>query len=180
MTSSASLWRGPGWLHWLSVGLVAALLAIGWFVFTGTGADYPAKRGIMAAHMAGGSLILLLTAIRIGLRIRRWVRGRAPNEAGNRSRLEIAIQWSLYLAVIAMVASGFATAILSGLNLAAFGGDASRLDPDWPDLPVLALHGWIGLTLLALAAMHATLSYRRLRDHNKNCRGKIPDIFCQD
>lgn len=154
---------GPGWLHWLSAALIAALLAIGWLVFEKAASDYPVRTGLLAAHMAGGSLIGLLTVVRVAIRLRRKPRRRGSGEIVTSGSARPSIQRLLYVAIFAMVGTGFATAITSGLNLAVFGGDTSQLVADWPQLTVLQVHGWLALLLLALVAVHVSVQVRDRR-----------------
>ena len=151
-------------VHWASALIIACLMLIGWVGFTGTAADYPAKSGLLMAHMGAGSLIALLTIMRVVLHFQRSRKRLAQSHdaiANNTPGLMHALQWTIYLLIAAMIGTGFATAVQSGLNLAVFGGSDTQLVPAWPTLTMLQLHGCVAIVLAVAIGAHG-LSKRPL------------------
>jgi cytochrome b561 len=62
-----------------------------------------------------------------------------------------------------MVATGFATAVMSGLNLAVFGGDPSQLRSEWPSLGSLSAHRILAGLLVGLLMLHVFQAGRQMR-----------------
>jgi cytochrome b561 len=152
----------PGLLHWVSAILIVMLLLIGFFVFTGTSADFPGLSTVLLLHMTGGAVVLILIVIRIASRVKRRLVARRIGDQDQLATLNI-VQWALYAVIMLMVATGFATAVLSGLNLAVFGGDPSQLTADWPSLGSLSAHRILAGLLMGLLVLHVFLAGRQMR-----------------
>jgi cytochrome b561 len=152
----------PGLLHWVSAILIVMLLLIGYFVFTGTTADFPDLSTIMLLHMSGGTMVLTLIVIRIASRARRRVVAIRSGDKDQIAKLTI-VQLALYTVIVLMVATGFATAVMSGLNLAVFGDDPSQLTAEWPSLGSLSAHSILAGLLVGLLALHIFQTGRQIR-----------------
>jgi cytochrome b561 len=142
--------------------LIALLLIIGFFVFTGTTADFPDLATVLLLHMSGGAVVMILIAVRIANRARRRVVARRTGDQDQLAKLTV-VQWALYAVIVLMVATGFATAVMSGLNLAVFGGDTRQLTADWPGLGSLSAHRILAGTLVGLLAVHIFEAGRQMR-----------------
>lgn len=154
----------PGIMHWVSALIIALLLLVGLFLFEGKMSDYPAKAGFMMVHMAGGSLLAVLTVFRIAWRAFRARFARSERDFSDQSRGWFqSLPWLLYAILLGVIATGFATAVLSGLNLAIFGGDQAALVPNWPDMTILSIHGWLARSLFFIATAHGMIAIGRLR-----------------
>jgi cytochrome b561 len=162
MSTPFSAAERPDLLHWVSAILITMLLLIGFFVFTGTTADFPNLATILLLHMSGGAVVLILIAVRIASRARRRVVARRTGDQDHLEKLTI-VQWALYAVIVLMVATGFATAVMSGLNLAVFGGDTSQLMDEWPRLGSLSAHRILAGLLVGLLALHILQAGRQVR-----------------
>ena len=145
-------------LHWLLAVLILGALGLGFFVLAPMQDADPAKIGLLRLHMASGMAILLLMALRF---VTRLLTARpAPLAAGGPglSRLAAAVHYGFYALVLIMVGSGFATAILSGLNLVVFGG-VGTLSTDLAAYPSFSLHVYGAILLAALLALHVLAAF---------------------
>lgn len=134
-------------LHWLVAVLVLAMLAAGLFGLSSPGSS-PGKILLLRAHMIGGVVILALMVIRVAVRaLTRRPGGRPPFAAW-------AVHLGAYGLIFAMVATGFATGILSGANLVAFGPAGGVLPARLDGLPMRSIHVWLALGLALLVAGH--------------------------
>jgi cytochrome b561 len=112
--------------------------------------------------MSGGAVVVVLIVIRIASRVKRRLVARRTGDQDQLARLNI-VQWALYAVIMLMVVTGFATAVLSGLNLAVFGGDPSQLTADWPSLKSLYAHRSLAGLLVGLLVLHVFQAGRQMR-----------------
>ena len=148
-------------LHWLLAALLIVSLGIGTFALKTLPNSSPDKIGALQGHLIVGGLILLLTLLRLVVRMRSD--HPAPATTGNAllDRLAPAMHWSLYLLVLVMVGSGIAMSVLAGLPGIVFGGVGS-LPADFNALPPRAVHGIVAkLLTLAIAAHVAAALYHQ-------------------
>jgi len=148
-------------LHWLLAALLIVSLGIGTFALKTLPNSSPDKIGALQGHLIVGGLILLLTLLRLVVRVRSD--HPAPATTGNAllDRLAPAMHWSLYLLVLVMVGSGIAMSVLAGLPGIVFGGVGS-LPADFNALPPRAVHGIVAkLLMLAIAAHVAAALYHQ-------------------
>jgi cytochrome b561 len=118
-------------------------------------AEWSAKIGLLKFHAPLGLAIGLLTV----LRILWWVAfDRKPDDVAGMPRAQAiaakAVHGLLYLAPLALAASGFALLVLSGANRIVFGGAQAPL-PDLTHFAPYKGHVAMAIALLALAAVHA-------------------------
>lgn len=150
-------------IHWVSALAIVALLISGTVM---AGVVGEAKRSILPIHATIGSLVLLLTLLRIGW----WVWGdRRPQPVPNQPRLqEVAariVHGLLYAGIIVLGASGIATLALSGAVPALLSGAPL---PDFSGLLPRLTHGIVGKAMIVLLAVHvAAALYHQFirRDH---------------
>jgi cytochrome b561 len=133
-------------LHWVLAALILAMLALGFLVIAPATAGDPGKIDVLRVHMATGSLILALMLARV---IVRW-RTRRPDTGRTTSLQHLA----LYLLVFAMVATGFAMAVLTGLNLVVFGAPGQPLPAGLATHPARLAHFGLAVALGVLAGWH--------------------------
>ena len=152
-------------LHWLLAAMIILGLIMGGNVLAETANGDPFKLTALRAHMTMGIIILVLMLVRL---VTRLVTSRPPhadigNEAVN--KLGTAAHWAFYLIVIAMCASGMATARMAGLPEIVFGGSGAPLPADFSAFPPRAAHGILGflLTLLILGHVAAGLYHQYVR-----------------
>ena len=150
-------------IHWVSAVAIIALLISGTVM---AGAVGEAKRSILPIHATIGSLVLLLTLVRIGW----WVWGdKRPQPVPNQPRMqELAariVHGLLYAGIIVLGASGIATLALSGAIPALLSGAPL---PDFSGLLPRLTHGIVGKAMIALLVLHvgAALYHQFIRrDH---------------
>ncbi|GBQ92824.1 cytochrome B561 [Acetobacter nitrogenifigens DSM 23921 = NBRC 105050] len=143
-------------LHWLSAPLVVAVMALGW-VAAATPDDqtgFMTHPQLMFWHKSVGLLILLLTFLRIGVRISR----REPVAGGGGKLLETAAtisRWLIYIALLVMPVSGYMMAAnghpvsLFGIApLPSFAKNEARGDIAWN------IHSTAQWALYALLLLH--------------------------
>ncbi len=150
-------------IHWVSGAAIIALLASGTIM---AGAVGEAKRSILPIHATIGTLVLILTLLRIVW----WVWGdKRPQPIPNQPRLqELAariVHGLLYAGIIVLGLSGIATLALSGAIPALLSGAPL---PDFVGLLPRITHGLVGKAMIALLVLHvgAALYHQFIRrDH---------------
>ena len=142
-------------LHWLLALLLIVALAGGMLQLQHIPNSSPAKIDALRGHMIMGVSILVLTLVR--LVVRHFTARPAPASTGRpfMDRLGRAAHVLLYVLVILMAASGFATALQAGLPDIVFGGSGAPLPANFAAYAPRAVHGVIGVLLTGLVALHA-------------------------
>jgi cytochrome b561 len=146
-------------MHWLLALMILSELAFGYFVLAPMPNSDPGKIDLMRVHMAAGSAILALMAIRLIVRAATAHPPGAPTGNATLDRLATPAHYALYLLVFGMVASGLTMAVTSGLNLIVFGGSTAPVPPDLRIFPARVAHGYIALALAALVALHILAAF---------------------
>jgi cytochrome b561 len=140
-------------LHWLLALMIVGALTLGFFVIAMPNSD-PGKIALLRLHMAGGMTILLLMLIRLTVR---WRTAKPPPAMiGNPAleRLAPFVHYGFYLLVIGMVASGYTTGILAGLNRSVFQESGEALPADISVYPSFVAHGLLAAILAGFIALH--------------------------
>ncbi len=142
-------------LHWLLALLLIVALAMGTFALKSVPNSSPDKISALQGHMVAGGLILLLTLVRLAVRLK--TTHPAPASTGNPmlDRLAPLTHWGLYGLVLLMAGSGVAMSVLAGLPGIVFGGVGS-LPVDFDALPPRAVHGIVAKLLMLAIALHIT------------------------
>lgn len=140
-------------LHWLLAVMLIAVLAYGSLVMKDIPNASPEKIDALRAHMIAGGLILLLTLMRLVVRVKTPHPPRASTGMAWADRLAPLTHWILYLLVIVMAASGIAISVMAGLPGIVFGG-AGTLPASFDAFPPRAVHGIVAKILMALIALH--------------------------
>ena len=152
-------------LHWLLAVMIIGGLIMGGFVLSETPNDDPFKLVSLRMHMGMGIAILVLMVLRLGTRLA--TRKPAHAETGNAllDRLGVLTHWLFYAVVIAVCASGLATANLAGLPDIVFGGSGEPLPASFDDIAPRAAHGALTtlLGLLIVAHIGAALYHQFIR-----------------
>jgi cytochrome b561 len=141
-------------LHWLLAVLIIAMLGVGIFKLDRMPNTDPAKIDLLLAHMSIGMTILLLMAIRFVVRLRTARPARATTGSSLLDRLAPITHYGFYGAVLLMVASGFSTAILAGLNRSVFLHSGEPLPVNFRAYPTFVAHASLALLLIILIALH--------------------------
>ncbi|MGP1682121.1 MAG: cytochrome b [Giesbergeria sp.] len=142
-------------LHWLLAVLLIVALTMGTFALKTVPNSSPDKIAALQGHMVAGGVILLLTLIRLFVRLK--TQHPAPASTGHAllDRLAPLTHWGLYLLVLLMAGSGVAMAVLTGLPGIVFGG-VGVLPVNFDALAPRAVHGLVAKLLMLAIGLHVT------------------------
>lgn len=139
-------------LHWLLALLVIGALVHGGVIMDAIPNDDPGKRGYYVFHMALGMTVLVLTLVRVAVRLTTAHPAPAPTGSVFLDRIAPLAHWALYVAVIGMAVSGIVLAQTSGL------GDALASQGEIPTrfrgYPARTAHGLLANLLILLIVLH--------------------------
>lgn len=145
-------------LHWLLALMIIGLLCIGFFVLADMPNTDPKKLGILMLHMAGGMSVFALMILRLIIRIA----STRPNTATGVPRLDrlaLIAHYCLYLLVFLMIASGYSTGIIAGLNRIVFAHSGEPLPGDFDVFPTFQAHSFLAVLLAILIAVHIAAAF---------------------
>jgi cytochrome b561 len=106
-------------LHWLTFALVTAQFAVGWLmpeIGRGTRPD-----GLVGVHLALGASLLVVVVFRLGWRISHPAPSLGPLVQGWQASAALLTHYGLYLLLIVMSLSGWASASARAWSVKAFG-----------------------------------------------------------
>jgi cytochrome b561 len=147
-------------LHWLIGLAILGMLFSGYALLENTPNSDPAKRGLLALHMVSGMLIGVFTIVRLIVRFTTRTPAHATSGHASLDRWVPLMHYGFYAVVLGMVATGFGTVIVSGLNQLIFSGSSAPLPPDLTVYPVRVAHGWLAGVLAAMVIVHvAAVAY---------------------
>jgi cytochrome b561 len=146
-------------LHWLLAVLIVAALIVGFFMLAATPNTDPRKIDILLIHMAGGMLILAPMVIRFIVRMRTSRPARATTGYPLLDRLAPITHYGFYVLVVLMVGTGFATAILAGLNKIVFQRSGDPLPPSFEAYPTFVAHGYLAVLLVGFIVLHVLAAF---------------------
>lgn len=139
-------------LHWIVAAMVIVALFGGLVILEDTPNSDPSKIGSLRIHMILGGIVLLLTIVRLVVRLRTA----HPPEASSGFALADALApWAhraLYLLVFLMAGSGVTLSVMSGLPDAVFGNAA--LPASFEGFAARAVHGATASLLIVLILAH--------------------------
>jgi cytochrome b561 len=141
-------------LHWLLAVLIIGALCVGFFWLAAMPNTNAEKIAVLRLHMAGGMLILALMVIRLAVRFLTSRPVDATTGSPSLDRLAPLAHCGLYVLVVLMVATGYATGILAGLPAIVFGGSGDPLPATFAVYPTFIAHGYLAIALAALIALH--------------------------
>jgi len=153
-------------LHWLLALLLIVGLAMGSFVLSALPNSSPDKISALQGHMIAGGLILVLTLIRLVVRLK--TKHPAPVSTGHAvlDRLAPLMHGALYMLILLMAASGIATSVLAGLPGIVFGG-VGALPVNFDALPPRIVHGIVAKILMLAIILHvAAAVYHQFIRHD--------------
>lgn len=136
-------------IHWVTAAAILGMFVSGTIM---AGAAEPTKHLILPAHAIMGSLVLLLTLLRLAWWF--WGDRRPQPVAGQPAAQELAariVHGLLYVAIILLGSSGIATLALSGAIPALLGQVPL---PDFDGLLPRMVHGLTSKAMLVLLAAH--------------------------
>ena len=140
-------------LHWAVALMVLFMLIMGTFVLAQTPNSDPSKVAALRGHMIFGSVILLLTLVRLVWRRMSVQPDHAETGNGLLDKLGIAAHFGLNLLTLLVAASGIGIALQAGLPGIVFGGQGT-LPPDLSVYTPRIAHGILTKLLAALIALH--------------------------
>lgn len=141
-------------LHWLLALMLIVALVVGTLVLDPIPNSDPAKLDILRSHMIVGVAILILMLIRLIIRLRTTHPPEAAIGNATLNRLARWAHWALYIMVFAMVGSGIAMSVMTGLPPIVFGGSGDPLPATFDDLAPRAAHRLFATALMLLIAGH--------------------------
>jgi cytochrome b561 len=141
-------------LHWLLAFLIIAALLAGFFLVAAMPNSDPQKIRVLLVHMAIGITILALMVVRFIVRM--LTSHPAPATTGHPflDRIAPLTHYGFYVLVLMMVGTGYATAILAGLNRIVFQGSGEPLPENFAAYPTFIAHGYIALFLAGIILLH--------------------------
>ena len=151
-------------IHWTSAIAIVATFSLG-LMAAGT-TDPATEVTLVRGHIVLGSLVLILTLLRIGWWI--WGDRRPAPVAGQPPMQELAakiVHYGIYAVILLMASSGITTIILSGAGPALLAGTAL---PDFSEVVPRLAHGIMSKLLLVLLAGHiAAALYHQFVRHDR-------------
>ena len=141
-------------LHWLLAFLIIAALLAGFFLLARMPNSDPQKIRVLLVHMAAGMTILALMVVRF---IVRMLTSRpAPATTGHPflDRIAPVTHYGFYVLILMMVGTGYATAILAGLNRIVFQGSGDPLPEDFDIYPSFVAHSFFAAILAGFIILH--------------------------
>jgi cytochrome b561 len=163
--SYPAAWRA---LHWATALAVAALLTVGlWMTARGGAGIWDGITNTLYAwHKAIGICVLLLTGLRLAIRLRLGVPPYPQTLSPTRRRLAVALNYMFYVLLVAVPLFGWA-GVTAYPALVTVGGVDLPAMPLVPQDSALAarlfgIHGTLALLLGALAGVHAAMALHHL------------------
>jgi cytochrome b561 len=139
-------------LHWLMALMIIAALVAGTFVLAPVDNSDPAKLLSFQMHMGLGLAIGALLLLRLIVRASTAHPAPATTGIALADRLAPLAHWALYLLVLAMVGSGVALSLASGLGNAVFFG--GEMPANFNGIAARTGHGVIATLLMITIGLH--------------------------
>jgi len=140
-------------LHWLLAVLIVAALVLGALVMVKIPNSDPMKIEALRSHMTGGVLILLLTHVRLIVRMQTTHPAAASTGNWWLDRLAWTSHRMLYLAVLGLAGSGLVMGLQTGLPTIVF-ASGGALPADFWAFPIRTVHYLFSRLLVGLIALH--------------------------
>lgn len=141
-------------LHWAVALILIVALLMGAIVLDEMPNTDPEKIGALKGHMTMGILLLVLTVIRLMVRVATKKPDKVATDNPMLDKVGVAVHYSFYLFIILMATSGLLTALGAGLPDIVFGGSGDPLPKDFHDYPARIVHGLIGDILILMVVAH--------------------------
>jgi cytochrome b561 len=141
-------------LHWLLAFLLIAALFAGFFLLAPMPNSDPQKIRVLLVHMVIGMAILALMLVRFVIRM--LTSHPEPTTTGYPflDRIAPVTHYGFYVLVVLMVATGYATAILAGLNRIVFQRSGEPLPEDFDVYPTFIAHSFFAAILAGFVVLH--------------------------
>jgi cytochrome b561 len=140
-------------LHWLLAVAILGMFVMGSFVLDGMDNADPQTAGLIRWHLIGGITILVLTIVRLVVRIS--TPRPAPVVTGKplMDKMAAGVHHLLYTLTVLVVLAGLALAFSADLFAILF-SHTGKLPKDFEDYLSHDIHGWLADGLIAVAALH--------------------------
>ncbi|MEW8623834.1 MAG: cytochrome b/b6 domain-containing protein [Candidatus Thiodiazotropha endolucinida] len=139
--------------HWLSAILIVCAIGVGMGVLADMHNSNPDKVDFLRIHVIGGILILVLTLIRIMVRLWKPVPSSDYFENSWLNRSGRSVHILLYAVLLGVLVSGIGISALSGLPDIVFFGKG-QLPDTFRTFPPHAAHGVLALIFSVLLLLH--------------------------
>jgi cytochrome b561 len=139
-------------IHWFTALMFIPQLAGGWFWLRTMASTDPTKLDALMYHMIVGVGLVVLTAIRLGLRLRLA----HPENTG----LALWVHRTLYASIFLMPVSGFTMVFSARLNDIVFARTGAPLPADMSAITGHFWHGATALALILLIALHIAGAFK--------------------
>lgn len=139
-------------LHWLLAVAILGMYVFGSFVLDDMHNTAPDKPTLLSLHLIVGIAILVLTVVRLIVRVRMPRPDPVPGSRGAQ-KVATALQHTTYTLTVLIVVSGLVLAFSANLFSILF-GHVGTLPKDFEDFTSHDIHGWLVNGLLAVVALH--------------------------
>jgi cytochrome b561 len=140
-------------LHWLLAIAIVGLFFMGAFVLDEMKNELPGKVPLLQLHVLGGVVILLLTIMRLIVRLKTAIPDPVKTNSPLMDKLARLVHYALYLFSLLATLSGLALAINSHLLDILF-RHIGTLPADFEDYAAHEVHNIMAIMLMSLALLH--------------------------
>lgn len=140
-------------LHWLLALAIAGVFVMGAFVLDGMKNDAPEKVQLLQMHILGGVSIMLLTIVRLIVRIKTATPAAVVTDNPKMDKVGTSVQHALYLLTVLAAMSGMALSIKADLLNVLF-RQVGSLPPDFEGYAAHGVHAAMAMALIALTVVH--------------------------
>jgi cytochrome b561 len=146
-------------LHWLLAALIIVMLMVAFFVLGRLPTANPRTLELLIWHMSGGTLILVLTLLRLVVRVR--TARPAAATIGNRflDHLAPITHYGFYVLILLVIGTGLATAIQAGLYGIVFQHSGQPLPQHFVIYRPFVAHAILALALAGLVILHMLAAF---------------------
>lgn len=143
-------------MHWLTGLMLLLALVMGTFVLAPMPLDADGKIGALKGHMSFGILLGLLMVVRLAVRVLTVKNVDPTPSSGSPAKDALAkvVHVGLYVLVFAMVASGMATSLSTGLSEVVWGAAGGVVPANLREVAPRMAHGWIAKGIALLVLLH--------------------------
>ena len=139
-------------LHWLLAIAILGMYVFGSFVLDDMDNTDLSLPGLLSLHLIIGVAILVLTVVRLTIRVRMPRPDLVPGSRGAQ-KVATALQHSMYTLTVLIVLSGLALAYFAHLFGVLY-GHTGTLPKDFDDFTSHDIHGWLADGLMVVVGLH--------------------------
>jgi cytochrome b561 len=146
-------------LHWLLAFAIFAIFFMGAFVLDEMKNDMPEKIQLLQLHVIGGASILILTLLRLIVRVKTATPAPVVTDSTKMDKLGKLVRQTLYLLTVLAALSGMALAIKADL-LAILFRHAGSLPADFEGYAAHEVHALLAAALIFLSLAHVAAALK--------------------